>query len=207
MTQQVQELIDKIKKEGLAEVQEKSRQVVDEAEKKAAQIIAEAHRQAEALMAKAKQDNERHEQATQVALKQAARDMLLDLRKQIETVLDSIIKSEVKQALETSSLIKMIETVIVKYVEANKDIKDISVALSAADLKKLKEGFIPKLKEKVKQPITFESEEAIQAGFTISFDEGKSRFDFSDEGLVQYLGGHVREELSTLLKDSVSQSN
>ena len=75
---------------------------------------------------------------------------------------------------------------------------------SAADLKKLKEGFIGKLKEKIKQPIVFQSQEDINAGFTISFDKGQTRFDFSDQSLAQYLGGYLNNEVAAILKDSLS---
>ena len=134
MSQQVQELIDKIKKEGIEEARQKARQVMDEAEKKAAdiikaikgidgedtQIIKAAKLQAEQFMAAAREENRRFEASGRAALKQAARDMILDLRKQIEAVLQSVIHSEIKLSLDNSQLARLIETAIVKCIEANK---------------------------------------------------------------------------------------
>ena len=59
-----------------------------------------------------------------------------------------------------------------------------------------------KLQEKIKKSITFHSSEGLKTGFTISFDQGKSSFDFSDTSLIEYLGEYLKKEIFELLKET-----
>ena len=59
------------------------------------------------------------------------------------------------------------------------------------------------LKKKVKEPIVFKTSDEISKGFTISFDGGKSSFDFTDESLAQYLGRFLNSQVAQLVKDSL----
>ncbi len=204
MTQQVQELIDKIKTEGIQESEKKVREIESEAQKKKDAIIDEAKKHAGQLIADAEDESRKTREATRTALIQASRDMLLNLRKEIENILTKIISDDVHKALTPDTLTELIHEIVKGYLSQNSGAGDIKVTLSSKDLKKLKEGFTGKLKHKVKQPITFKSGDDIGAGFTISFDNGKSCFDFTDESLVEYLGGYLNAETASLLKETIS---
>ena len=76
------------------------------------------------------------------------------------------------------------------------------VALSPADYEKLRQGVISKLQKEIKDPIKFQSSEDIHKGFTVSFDGGRSSFDFSDTAMAEYLGSYLSQEVAQLLKES-----
>ena len=76
---------------------------------------------------------------------------------------------------------------------------DIKVLLGSDDLLKLKKTFISKLKEHIKNGIEFKPSANIRSGFSISFDKGKSFFDFSDEGLKEALALYLNPELKKIL--------
>jgi hypothetical protein len=48
--------------------------------------------------------------------------------------------------------------------------------------------------------IQFKFSKDIKVGFIISFDKGKSFFDFTDEGFQEALGVYLKPELASLLK-------
>ena len=56
-----------------------------------------------------------------------------------------------------------------------------------------------KLKDKVKLGVEFKPSPNINAGFSISFDKGKSYFDFSDEGLLETLCAYLNPELARII--------
>ncbi len=68
------------------------------------------------------------------------------------------------------------------------------------DLNKLRKTLISKLKDRLKDGIEFKPSPTINAGFSISFDKGKSFFDFTDEGLTEVLCAYLNPELARLLK-------
>ena len=148
MTQQVKELIDKIKKEGIQEAEQKAKAILSQAEQKAQTIIQQAQQNAQKIIAQAEQDNQKKEQVSEAAIKQSARDLILNLRKEINKILSSIIATDVKETLTSENLKSIIEMVIKNYIDAHKDVQDISVILSSKDLDVLKKGFFAKIARK-----------------------------------------------------------
>ena len=77
---QLQELIDKIKKEGISKAEEDAKATIDAAEKKAEQIIADANAKAEEILKNAKAEIKSVEKASEEAIVQAGRNMLLSFK-------------------------------------------------------------------------------------------------------------------------------
>ena len=201
MSQQVQELIDKIKTEGVLAADQKAKEIEGGAKASAQKVVADAKTKAKHIIADAEVQAQKTRESTEMALKQSARDMLLALRKEIDGILQKVVAKEIKDSLSPEHLAGMISEVIKGSVKSNLADNDIEVTLSALDLTKLKDGFMAKLQRQVKQPIKFKSSDGIASGFTISFDEGKSCFDFSDESLITYLSTYLNAQVISLLRE------
>jgi len=203
MSQQVQELIDKIKSEGVQAAEDKAREIENQAKDQAQSIIADSKRQAEQIIVEAKQEVKKMQESTRMALKQSSRDMLLSLRKEIEQTLQKIITTQVSDTLTSENLATILEAVIQKFIEDKASDSEIVVNLNPEDLEQLKSGFIAKLQKQLKQPIKFRSSDDIGKGFSISFDAGKSAFDFTDASLAEQLGSYLNTQVADLVKESV----
>jgi len=203
MSQQVQELIDKIKSEGVQAAEDKAKEVEAQAEAKSQEIIAKAQQQAEQILANAKQEVKKMQEATQMALQQASRDTLLSLRKEIEQNLQKIITAEVSSALTSERLAQILENLIQGFFKEKSDNENIFVNLNSEDLKQLNDGFISKLQTQLKTAIKLQASDDIGNGFSISFDAGKSAFDFTDVSLAEHLGVYLNEQVAALVKESV----
>ena len=204
MSQQVQDLIDKIQSEGIHEAEQKAKEIERQAREKGEKIVADAKQEADQLIRSSERESEKIKASTSMVLQQAARDTLLNLRKEIESTLMKIVSSEIHETLTSTALEALITETVKGYIQKGSSVDDITVTLSKKDLKKLKEGFITKLKDEVKKPISCRGTDDVGAGFTISFDQGKSCFDFTDASLVECLSGYLNSELSDLLQKSVS---
>ena len=205
MSQEVQELIEKIKNEGIEQAQIKAREIETQAQREAKRVIDEANRQAKQKLGLAEEEIKKFKESAQTALKQASRDTLLTLRKHIQGMLSLIIREGVQDSLNAEKLAHVIETAIHKFMEKDSANVDVRVALSEKDLETLKHGFLAKLQKTIKsKSIRLQSSQDISGGFTISFDGGKSSFDFSDTSLADYLSSFLNERVTELLKDSIS---
>lgn len=204
MSTQVQELIDKIKSEGIEEAQKKAKEIETQAHAKSDEIIAKAKKEAEAQLMSAKAEIARTREAAEKSLKQAARDTILDLKTIIDKTLKKIIQVHVNQALNPDQLSQILTTIIDKSIaNASKGTEqNLKIFLNPTDYENLKNGFIAKLKEKIKSGLEFKSSEDISRGFTISFDGGKSSFEFSESALTEYLTMYLNPEIAALIKDS-----
>ena len=70
----------------------------------------------------------------------------------------------------------------------------------------MKNTFIARLKTKLKEKIEFKPVHDIKAGFLISFDKGKSFYEFTDEALTESLSAYLSEELAKLLESPIKKT-
>lgn len=202
MPQQVQELIEKIKTEGVRAADEKAKEIEAKAQTDAQKVVTDANSRARQIITDANTQAKRIQESAHMALKQAARDTLLALRKEIEGVLGKVVSTQVSDALSPDHLADILGEVIQRSVDAKLVEGDILVSLNPKDLKKLSDGFIAKLQKQVKNSIKLQSRDDMARGFTISFDEGRSHFDFSDASLAEYLGTYLNAQVAALIRDA-----
>lgn len=202
MTERIQELLDKIKNEGIEVAEAKARDIEARAQTRAGEIVALAQEEAARIVSGAKMESQKTKDVVEAALKQASRDMLLRLRKEITKTLEGIVLKDLRESLSPEVMVSLIQKIAAAYFN-NAQAGDIQVALSGEDLKKLENGFLAKLKGALKQPLVLRSADNIRAGFTISFDQGKSCFDFTDESLAEFLGQYLSEHVTKILKESL----
>lgn len=203
MAQQVQELIDKIKIEGIQEAEKKARDIEDEARKKAENIGEDARKKADHIILQAKEQSRKIHESTEAALRQASRDAILSLKIEIRNILDKIIHQKVNESLSPEKTGEILAEVIRASVDKSADPGDIRVYVSEDDARAIEDSLMKELSEELKKGVKVVPSEEFGGGFQISFDGGKSSFNFSDESLADYLSVFLNERVSSLLQHSV----
>ena len=198
MPEDIQGLIEKINQEGVFAAEEKARQIIQQAERKADSIIAKAQAQAQSLISGAREENLKNQDKVKALLNQAGRDLLLVARGEINAMLMSLITQEVRQALSPDALSKILGSLIQNL--SGKHSGEVVVTLNKEDAQKIHEHFLSRLKEETKKQIVLKPTDEIHAGFIISFDSGKSQFDFSDKALAEYIGIYLKPKLKDILQ-------
>ena len=201
MAEDIKGLIEKIQKEGVESAEIKAKEIEDLAKAQAASILTQAKQEAEKIIADAQEEARKTQASTDSALTQAARDMLISLRKEVNDMLSSLIVARVHQALKTGDLGKILLAAIKGHIGKSKE--DIVISFSKNDAEKL-DGLIGELKERLKQNIVVRFSQDIQAGFIISFDAGRSQFDFTEYALAEYIGAYLKPKLNAILLKAVS---
>lgn len=197
MAQEIEDLIAKIQQEGIQIAQEQAAQIKAQAQSDSLKIISEAKIQAQNIIEQANSQAKKLGDSTQAALKQASRDLLISLRQEISAMLDRLVQRGLKQALTTEELVKIL-AVLIKSTSLTLG-SQIIVTLSKPDQDKLEQGFLKQLVEETKKAIVLKSADGIDSGFLISFDGGKSIFDFSNQALSDYICGRLGPELNKIL--------
>ncbi len=195
MAEEIKELLEKIHEEGIKAAQNKASEIEKDARAKAEMIIQKAQLQANNLIADGQEKVKRFEDSAKVSLKQASRDMILSLKKEIISTLEKVIKADTSKILTSDELARIITNLIKEHSSDN-----VVVSLSQQDKDKLSDNFINKLKEELKKGIQLKSSSEIQTGFIISFDGGKSSFDFTDKSISEYLSLFLNSKIAELIK-------
>ncbi len=204
MDVQLQELIDKIKKDGIEASAEASAKARAAAETDAARIVEAAKKEADAIIAKAKAEAERAEKAGIAALEQAARNGLLAFRGEIESLLSKVAHKETVAGYSAST----ITTVLPKILEAwpKKGSDELTVLVDEASLSAVQAFFKEKLSAELKKGIELKSDRTLGAGFRIASRDGSAYYDFSAEAVVELLSSYLNPRLADILKGAVAES-
>ena len=197
MAQDIKNLIEKIQKEGVEAAQAKAKEIESRAQAKAKEIVDKAKAQADGLISEAKISIAKIEQGGRASLQQAGRDLLISLRKEISAMLDKVIADSVRESLNPEELVKIITAVIKEGKVKDKD--QIIVSLKKEDQEKIEKGLLGEFKEEVKKGIVLKPSEDISGGFRISYDAGKSHFDFTDKALAEYFSLYVKPKIGEML--------
>lgn len=200
MAENLEGLIQKINEEGVRAAEDKAKEVEASARRRADEIIAKAGREAERLLNDARDKISREKESTEEALRQAGRDLILNLRKEMNAVLNRIITADVDKALSPEELVKILTALVKDYSAKGKD--EVIITFKKEDLDRIEKSFLKGLKEEVRKGITLRQADDIRGGFRISYDSGKSYFDFSDKALAEYISFYLRPKLAQMLKEA-----
>ena len=198
---QVQELIDKIKKDGIKAATEEANKIKAEAANEAQRILESAKKEADDIISRGKQDAERSEKAGIAALEQASRNLVLAFRDEIQALLDRIVKDNVSASYSEDVLKTALPELLKSWAAKGSD--DLAVVLPEGDLSKLQGFFNDKLKNELNKGIELKSNRKLTSGFRISNKDGSAYYDFSSEAVAQLLSAYLNPKLAALLKDSV----
>lgn len=192
----LQELLDKIRKDGIEAAQTDAAKVMADAEERRTSILAEAEREAKALLAKAKTDADRFEEAGKAALEQAARNLVISFRTEISSVLAAIVRADTEKAFSGSVLEAAIPAVLAAWKDKGTD--DLAVLLPPAELAKLEGYFHKKLEAELKKGLELKPFPGIKAGFRIAEKDGAAYYDFSSDSLAEMLSQYLNARLGEI---------
>ena len=190
MDVQLQELIDKIKKDGVASAEASAAEILADAEKKARAVVSDAEQKAEGIIKNAKAETERMEKASEDAIAQAGRNMILSFRDSLIAELDRIIKTETAKAYSKEP-----------------DAEELSVLLSEKDLKELESALTSALKDEIAKGLVLKSDKTLAAGFRIGVKDGRAFYDYSSDSLAELFAAYVNPRTAAILKGAVQGTN
>jgi len=201
MDVQLQELIDKIKKDGVAAAEKESAKTIAESEKKAEKIIADAQEKAAEIIKNAKIEAEKTEKASDEAIKQAARNMLLSFKDSLIKEFEGIILEDTSKAMSKDVLAKVIPETVKEWAK-NTDASGLSVLLSEADLKALEAGLKNELKAQISKGMEVKADKSLSSGFRIGVNNGAAFYDYSAESLAEMFSTYLNPKVAALMNDA-----
>jgi len=203
MVEDISDLIEKINQEGIRAAEEKAHTIEAEAKQRADTILSRARADADEMIAAANERIRNEDEREKALLVQAGRDLILSLRGEIDAMLGRIVVSDSRQSLTADTISRILSEIIRNYDMAERS--DITVTLNGKDLELLEKHYLQKLRQETQRGIMLRPGEDIQGGFTISFDNGKSCYDFTDSALAGYIMTYLKPKLRKILREAVEE--
>ena len=198
---QVQELIDKIKKDGIESASGEADRIKREAEAQAKRIVDAANKEAQDIITRGKADAERSEKAGIAAIEQASRNLTLAFKGEIQNLLDKIVFQDVSASYKEDVLKSSLPDLLKSWAAKGGD--SLALILSEAELSKIQAYFNEKLSAELKKGLELKSDRNLGAGFRIANKDGSAYFDFSAEAVAELLSAYLNPRLGDILKNAV----
>lgn len=193
----VQELIDRLKSEGVEVGQQRADALLAEAKKQAAMIVDAAREEADKIVKDAQHQAERIQTNGKRALALAARDTRLKLDEQIQHEFRSWVGNLVRQQLDkTDFMAELIREVATMAVAAIGDDADTEDSDSSARLRLLVDDGNSKqidafvngqTAEMLRRGVVVQVDQALTHGFKLQHLEDNVEIDFTDEAVTAAL--------------------
>ncbi len=195
MENKIQELTDKIYKEGVEKGNAEAQRLVSEAQKKAQQVIEDAQKQAEAIIANARKSAEELKENTQSELKLFAGQAVNALKTEVANLLtNQTVSAAVKGFTADKAALNKFIVALAGQWAANEPI-----VISTGDAEQLKKYFSSNAKALLDKGVTIRQVNGMKALFTVAPADGSYKVNFGEEEFENYFKEFLRPQLVEML--------
>lgn len=198
MAEELQSLLEKINQDGIQKAEAEKARIIAAANAEADAIRAAAARTAAAMKSDAEKANAALHAKTLSALQQARRDILLELRGELKERLSAAVGDSVAQALTPEFTAGLIRELCAAFAAAPDS--EVAVRCAVRDTAALDAALKRALADSLAKSPKILGVKNLPAGLEVSFDGGKSYFDFTAEALGDILDAYLGETVAALFK-------
>ena len=180
MAEELQQLLEKIQRDGVDKANAEAKAIVEKAKEDAAATTAKAEADAQAFADRAKE-----------TIGQAARDTVMEVKNGVNKLFEGLLAQDVNAALADNAAALAADAV--KALAAG---SDAQVAANA----KLAEALRAQLAAGAPKGVTVVTDESVGTGFSVRLDGGRVEHDFSEKAITAALAKRLRPDLAKIVK-------
>ena len=192
MAEELQQLLEKIQRDGVDKANAEAAAIVAKAKAEADAIVKKAQEDAAAAEAKGKADAEADAARAKETISQAARDTVLKVKQDVMELLKKLLLQNVTAALATEA--------VPLAAAAVKELVTGSATAEIAAAPKLVDALRAQLAQQAQSGVKVVADETTGTGFTVRLDNGRVEHDFTDAAISEALAQRLRADLAALLK-------
>lgn len=195
MENKIQELTDKIYREGVEKGNEEAQRLIANAQEESKNIIADAQKQAQNIIGDAQKSAAELMDNTKSEIKLFGAQSVNALKSEITTMIsDKVVKDAVdKFTSNKDSLNAFIVSLASKWSQ------DEPIVISTSEADELKAYFMEHAKELLDKGVSINQVNGIKTLFTISPADGSYKINFGDEEFINYFKAFLRPQLIDML--------
>jgi V/A-type H+-transporting ATPase subunit E len=211
-TSGVDQLIRRVRDEGVEQARQESDRLIEEARQEAARIVSDAREEAEAMKQAAKAEIESDEKSAMAALRMAARDAVAELTSRIAIAFEEHVKRLVSSATFDQELTRTLVLLLAGKVkqEITHD-KDLEIMLSEAFLEgevksdqalpeRAKEQILSISKEMLREGVQLIPATNVSAGAKVRLVGENLEIDLTDEAISELLLRYMQPRFVAILR-------
>ena len=195
MENKIQELTDKIYREGVEKGNTEAQKLIANAQDEAKKIVEDARKEAEAIVAASRKSADELAENTKSELKLFAGQAVNALKSEIATlVTDKIVNADVKAFAADKDYLNAFIVALASKWSVNEPI-----VISTADADGLKKYFASQAKALLDKGVKIEQVNGMKTLFSVSPADGSYKVNFGEEEFMNYFKEFLRPQLVEML--------
>lgn len=201
MQNKLQELTEKIYREGLEKGQSEANQVLLKAKDDAARIVADAKQQAEQILATAQHEAADMRKNAETEISLSAKQVIGGLKQQITAAIEAqLYKTPIVDALADAEFIKkVIQTAVQNWNPNSTEKITLNVLVAPEMEKQVAQHFTNKAGATLSNGVSVNSDRTIKYGFKIGPKDGGYLVSFTENDFVALFRDYMRPKIVALL--------
>ena len=202
MAEELQQLLEKIQRDGVDKANAEAKAIVDranadsqaileKANADAKAILERAEAEAKAIVEKAQADADAFAERAKTTVGNAARDTVIEVKNGIEQLFADLLAKDVKSALSANAVNLAGEAI--KALATGS--ADVQVAANA----QLADALRAQLAADAAGGVKVVTDESVGAGFSVRLDGGRVEHDFSEKAIATALAKRLRPDLAKIV--------
>ena len=201
MAEELQSLLEKIQREGIEKAAAERDEIVNKANAEAAAILAAARAEAEKMRADAANDAEALKKRAESAIRQAARDILLELKSELQRRVAAVTRNRMDEALSSefiAGLVREIATAALSSADKAASGK-LEVMVGPAKCEEVAKLITASVGADLVEKMTIFPNAAAGRGLKVSVEGNEVFFDFSDAALTEMICEYAGTRISAVI--------
>jgi len=201
MQTKLQELTEKIYREGINKANEDADKILSDARKEAQSLLDNARKEAQNLLSNAEREAEETRINAMNELQLSGRQAISDIKLKILGLIEAkTIKPETKNALNAQGFIPdILKTIVGNWDPQSGEAVDLEAMLPKDRQSELQGYFNNKIAELLDKELHVSFSEKIKGGFKIGPKDGGYMISFTDEDFENFFQAYLRPKLIELL--------
>ena len=197
MENKIQELTDKIYREGVEKGNEEAQRLIANAQEEAKKIIEDARKEAESIVNSSRKSADELVENTKSELKLFAGQAVNALKSEVATmVTDKLVTASVKDFAQDKDYLNAFIVALASKWSVD---EPIVISISTADAESLKKYFAAHAKALLDKGVTIQQVNGIKTLFTVSPADGSYKVNFGEEEFMNYFKAFLRPQLVEML--------
>ena len=199
MAEELQSLLEKIQTDGIEKAEAQRDEILAKARAEAEEIVKAAEAQAKALREAAEAEAASVTMRAENSIRQAARDIVLKLKAELESRLSRAVSASAKAALTPEFMAELIRDMAADF--AKDPDAEITILASERDAEALAMVIKDTLGSSFKQAPQVFADAGVKSGMQASFNGDEVYFDFSADAITGLIGKFTGEKLARILEN------
>jgi V/A-type H+-transporting ATPase subunit E len=201
MQNKLQELTEKIYREGLEKGNEEAASIINQARIQALEIVASAKEEEQKILNEASRKARELKENAESEMKLAVRQSMNSMKQKVtESITAKVVEGAVQNITSDPAFIKeLILSITGNWSAGDAGRLDLNVTLPAAKQKELNDYFVSATNKIMNKGIELKFDSRLKSGFEIGPADGSFRISFSDEVFESFFKEYLRPRLMEYL--------